>query len=183
MDNGGMGQGGTAVQCTSGTPRTGPWQPNPNPNPGEGDIFRRHSGPPKKKRRKMKSGGDELRAQLSLSRNVPNPNCTKKLGGNWSGVDALLSLRPHLPHGLHCHLSSLCALSAIGLVHGPLGSQSLPPRLGSGLWARGFWALPPGHTVHWRLSLGRGVHSVLGGGGVRDLSAMERLETERQTNM
>ena len=42
-------------------------------------------------------------------------------GRNWSGVDPPLSLQPRLPHGLHCCRSSLCALSAIGLVRGPKG--------------------------------------------------------------
>ena len=63
-------------------------------------------------------------------------------------------------HSLHCFLSSSCVLPATGLVRGPKGSKSLPPRLGSGLWAQGFWALPPGHTFHLILSPGRGVYSV-----------------------
>ena len=52
-------------------------------------------------------------------------------GPQRSGVDLPLSLQPCLPHSLHCHLNSLCALSAIGLVHGPQGSKSLPPWPGS----------------------------------------------------
>ena len=65
-------------------------------------------------------------------------------GRHWSGVAPPLSLSPRLPHGLHCHLSFLCALSAIGLVRGPKRSKSLPPQLGSGLRGQGFWALPLG---------------------------------------
>ena len=97
---------------------------------------------------------------LRVGPNLRKPDHLDTQGRHWSGVDPPLSLQPRLPHSLHCHLSSLCALSAIGLVRGPPGSRSLPPRLRSGLWAQGFWALSPGHTLHWRLSLGRGVYSV-----------------------
>ena len=48
-------------------------------------------------------------------------------GRNGSGVDPPLSFQPRLPHGLHCYLSSLCALSAIGLVCGLKGPNSNLP--------------------------------------------------------
>ena len=58
-------------------------------------------------------------------------------GGNWSGVDPLLSLQPRLPHGLHCSLSSSHVRPTSGLACVPNSSRSLPPWLGSELWASG----------------------------------------------
>ena len=83
----------------------------------------------------------------------------KEEGCNWSGVDPPLSLQPRLPHGLHCHVSSLCALWAIGLVCGPKGPNPYLSGWGQGCGLMGS-GLPPGHLVHWRLSLGRGVFPV-----------------------
>ena len=79
-------------------------------------------------------------------------------GRNWSGMDPPLSLQPRLPHGHHCFLSSSHVLVAIGPLCSPFVSLSLPPWLGFGVWAPGFWALSPGH-ITLVLSPGRGVHS------------------------
>ena len=61
--------------------------------------------------------------------------------------------------------SLLSQFFVCSLGHWPCScSQSGPspylPGRGQGLWAPGVRALPPGHTVHWRLSLGCGVCSV-----------------------
>ena len=66
-------------------------------------------------------------------------------GGNWASVDPQLSLQPRLPHGLHCSLSLLLVFVAIGPLRSPFVSFSLPPWLGLGIWAPGFWALLLGH--------------------------------------
>ena len=61
----------------------------------------------------------------------------------------------------HCRSSRACpvaviAFSVLSVLSLPL-AQSLPPRLGSGPWAHGFWALRPDPTLHesepgsWRL--------------------------------
>ena len=101
---------------------------------------------------------------------VSRATCDQAVRGcNRSGVDPPLLLQPRLPHGLHCHLSSLCALSAIGLVFGPQGSKSVPPQLGSGLWAQRCSALAPRHTfseVVTRGLLPARARSGGGGGGL-----------------